>query len=77
MAQVDAERFKGHADECRQYAADAVSDDDREAWLRWPLSGTSFRSTRGSDGDCLIDTRNESIGREPWPLRLASHHPTV
>ena len=32
--QVDAERFKSNADECRQYAAEALSDDDRRAWQR-------------------------------------------
>ena len=34
VTQVDAERFKSNADECRQYAAEALSDDDRRAWQR-------------------------------------------
>lgn len=51
MTQVDAERFKINADECRQLAADAVSDDDRQAWTRlaeeWDKLSEHARLRRG------------------------------
>lgn len=51
VTQVDAERFKSNADECRQYAAKAVSDDDRRAWQRladeWDKLSEHARLRRG------------------------------
>lgn len=34
MSEADADRFKSNADECRRLATEAVSEDDRRAWLR-------------------------------------------
>ncbi len=49
--QVDAERFKSNADECRRYAAEALSDDDRRAWQRladeWDKLSEHARLRRG------------------------------
>jgi hypothetical protein len=51
VMQVDAERFKSNADECRQYAAEALSDDDRRAWQRladeWDKLSEHARLRRG------------------------------
>lgn len=51
MTQVDAKRFKSNADECRQLAADAVSEDDRQAWIRladeWDKLSEHARLRRG------------------------------
>ena len=51
MKQADADRHKSNADECRHLAADAVSDDDRKAWLRlaeeWDRLSEHARHRRG------------------------------
>ncbi|MCP3442318.1 hypothetical protein [Bradyrhizobium sp. CCGUVB14] len=51
MTEIDAERFKSNADECRHLAADAISEDDRQAWLRlaaeWDKLSEHARHCRG------------------------------
>jgi hypothetical protein len=51
VTEIDAERFKSNADECRHLAADAISEDDRQAWLRlaaeWDKLSEHARHRRG------------------------------
>ena len=50
-SQVDADRFKSNADECRQMAQDADNEDAREGWLRlaaeWEKLAEHARHRRG------------------------------
>lgn len=51
MVQSDADRFKGRAEECRRLAEEAISEEDKEAWLRlaaeWDKLAESALHRRG------------------------------
>lgn len=51
MVQSDADRFKGRAEECRRLAEKAISEQDKEAWLRlaaeWDRLAESASHRRG------------------------------
>jgi hypothetical protein len=51
MTKTDAERFRKEAEECRELAAKAISQLDREAWLRlaadWIKLAQSAEERRG------------------------------
>jgi hypothetical protein len=51
MSEVDAERFQSNAEECRQLAAKALRENDRQAWLRladeWDKLSALARHRRG------------------------------